>query len=109
MRIVVSVFAVLFGLLHVIAARTQLKSTEPAARGFAIAMLCGGVCVAFEAFAHLVGNNPGWIDAISAAAGCLLVCGCAYANGRRSGNLHPSHHIVRGTIAALLVVGIFLW
>lgn len=105
MRIVISVLAILFGLLHIIAARTQLKSEDPAARGLSIAMLCGGVCVAVEALAHLVGHNPGWIDAFSAAAGCLLVCASAYANGRRSGNLHPSHHIVRGLIAALIVVG----
>ena len=105
MRIAVSVLAILFGLLHIIAARTQLKSSEPAARGFAIAMLCGGVCVAFEAAAHLIGNNPGWIDALACATGCLLICFSAYANGRRTGNVHLSHHIVRGTIAALLVAG----
>ena len=109
MRIAISVLAILFGVLHIIAARTQLKSKDAAARGFAIAMLCGGVCVAFEAFAHLVGNNPGWMDALSVAAGCLLVCGCAYANGRHSGSFHPSHHVVRGGIAALLVAGFWIW
>lgn len=109
MRIAISILAILFGLLHIIAARTQLKSTDPAGRGFAIAMLCGGVCVAFEAAAHLVGNNPGWMDALSVAAGCLLVCGCAYANGRRAGDVHLSHHIVRGSVAALLVVGFVIW
>lgn len=109
MRIAVSVLAILFGVLHIIAARTQLKSTDPAARGFAIAMLCGGVCVAFEAFAHLVGNNPGWLDALSAAAGCLLICVSAYANGRRFENFHLSHHLVRGGIAVLLVIGFLLW
>ena len=109
MRIVISALAILFGLLHIIAARTQLKSPDPAARGFAIAMLCGGVCVAFEAFAHLVGSNPGWIDALACATGCLLICFPAYANGRRAGNVHLSHHIVRGTAAALLVAGLVIW
>lgn len=109
MRIVISVLAILFGLLHIIAARTQLKSKDAAARGLSIAMICGGVCVAVEAAAHLAGSNPGWMDALSVAAGCLLICVPAYENGRRSGNLHPSHHIVRGAAAALLVVGFILW
>lgn len=109
MRIAVSVLAILFGALHIIAARTQLKSKDPAARGFSIAMLCGGVCVAFESAVNLLGTNPGWMDALSVAAGFLLICAAAYENGRRSGNLHPAHHIVRGVIAVLLVVGFAIW
>lgn len=109
MRIVIGILAILFGLLHIIAARTQLKSKDAAARGLSIAMLCGGVCVAFEAVAHLVGSNPGWMDALACASGCLLICAAAYANGRRSGNFHLSHHIVRGIIAALLVAGVAVW
>ena len=108
MRIVISVLAILFGVLHVIAARTQLRSGDTAARGLSIAMVCGGVCVAVEAAAHLVGSNPGWMDALTCASGCLLICVPAYENGRRSGNLHPSHHIVRGA-AALLVAGFIIW
>lgn len=49
MRIAVSILAILFGLLHIIAARTQLKSKDAAARGLSIAMICGGVCVVVEA------------------------------------------------------------
>lgn len=109
MRIAISVLAILFGVLHIVAARTQLKAKDSAARGFAIVMLCGGVCVAVEAVAHLVGSGPNWMDALSCATGCLLICFSAYANGRRSGNLHLSHHIVRGAIAALLVAGITIW
>ncbi|MBD5118954.1 MAG: hypothetical protein HDT37_07585 [Clostridiales bacterium] len=108
MRIAVSVLAILFGLLHIIAAVTQFKSKDPA-RGFAIVMFCGGICVTFEAVAHLIGSNPGWMDALACATGCMLICFSAYANGRRSGNLHLSHHIVRGTIAALLVAGFVIW
>lgn len=109
MRVAISILAVLFGVLHIIAACTQFKSEDPAARGFAVAMFCGGVCAAFESAVNLLGTNPGWMDALSVAAGCLLICVPAYANGRRSGNFHLSHHIVRGIIAALLVAGFFLW
>ena len=109
MRIVIGVLAILFGLLHIVAARTQLKSKDAAARGLSIAMVCGGVCVAVEAAAHLAGSNPGWMDALTCASGCLLICVPAYENGRRSGNLRPSHHIVRGGIAVLLVIGLAIW
>lgn len=109
MNIAVSILAILFGVLHIIAAVTQFKSKDPAARGLAIVMFCGGICVTFEAAAHLIGSNPGWMDALACATGCLLICFSAYANGRRAGNLHLSHHIVRGTIAALLVAGFAIW
>lgn len=109
MRIAVCILAILFGLLHLLAAATQFKSTEAAVRGFAISMACGGICVAFIAIAHLVGRNPNWMDALSVATGSLLICGSAYANGRRAGKLHPAHHAIRGLIAVLLVVGFVLW
>lgn len=109
MRIAVSVLAILFGGLHSAAAATRFQAKDPAARGFAIAMFCGGVCVAFGAVANLTGSNPGWMDALSCAAGCLLICFSAYANGRRSGNLHLPHHIVRGAAALLLILSFFIW
>lgn len=108
MRIAVSVLAILFGLLHMIAAAAQFKSRDPAARGFAIAMASGGLCVILAAVFHLtLGVNVS--DASTAGIGCLLICAAAYANGRRSGNFHLSHHIVRGMIAALLVAGVAVW
>ena len=113
MRIAVSVLAVLFALLHMIAAVTQLKSKDPAARGFAVCMASGGICAIAAAFFHIywgaVGGNAKLSDATTLAIGCVLVCAAAYMNGRRSGNVHLSHHAVRGGIAVLLVLGFFLW
>ena len=113
MRIAVSVLAILFGLLHMIAAVTQFRSKDPAARGFAVAMASGGICAIAAALFHLywdaVGGNANLSDATTLAIGCLLICVSAYMNGRRSGNIHISHHAVRGGIAALLVLGFFLW
>ena len=112
MRIAVSVLTVLFALLHIIAAVTQVKSKDSAARSSASIMLCGSaalICSA-AAHAHLVHDSAGaWIAALPAACGFLLICFAAYLNGRRSGNVHISHHLVRGGIAALLVLGLFLW
>lgn len=108
MRIAVSVLAILFGLLHLIAAAAQFRSQDPAARGFAIAMASGGLCVILAAVFHLtLGVNVS--DASTAAVGCLLICAAAYANGRRSGSVHLSHHVVRGLIAVLLIAGLAIF
>lgn len=109
MRIAVSILAILFGALHAAAACTRFKSRDPSARGFAAAMACGGLCLAFEAVANLTGSGPNWMDALGAAAGCLLICAPAYANGKRAGNVHLSHHVIRGVVAALLVAGFLIW
>lgn len=109
MRIVVSILAILFGLLHLIAALAQFKSKDPAARGSATIMVCGGIAVVFAAIAHLVGNDPGWLDALPCATGCLLICFAAYLNGKRMGKIHVRHHIVRAAISVLLVAGLLLW
>ena len=107
MRIAVSILAILFALLHIIAAATQFKSKDPAARGFAVAMACGGIGVIMGAIAHIIGGAAR--DAASLAAACLVICAAAYMNGRRAGTVHISHHLVRGGIAVLLVVAFFLW
>ena len=113
MRIVVSILAVLFGLLHLIAAAVQFKSKDPAARGLAVSMASGGICAIIAAIFHLywgaAGGNANLSDVTTLAIGCLLICAAAYLNGRRSGKVHISHHLVRGGIAVLLVLGFFLW
>lgn len=109
MRIATGVFALLFGGLHLIAGLTQSRSRDPAVRGFAIAMACGGIALVCAAVVHLTGQLHGWQDAISAATGCLLICAAAYANGRRSGSFHLSHHLIRGGIALLLTIAIAVW
>ena len=111
MRIAVSVLAILFGLLHLIAAVAQLKSKDPAARGSASLMICGGAALICSAIAHLVYDGAGSQVTVLSAGVCgfLPICFAAYLNGRRSGNVHVSHHLIRGGIAILLVSGLFLW
>ena len=113
MRIAVSVLAILFALLHIIAAATQFRSKDPAARGFAVCMASGGICAIIAAVFHLywgaVGGNANLSDATTLAIGCLLICIAAYMNGRWSGHVHLSHHLIRGGAAVLLVLGLFLW
>ena len=107
MRIVISALAILFGVLHIIAAVTQFKSKDPGARWSAAIMVCGGIAVVSATVAHLTGVIV--MTLMEAAMGFWLICFAAWLNGKRSGNLHLSHHIIRGTIAALLVAGFVIW
>jgi len=109
MRIVISVLAILFGALHFVAACTRFKSRDPAARGLAVAMACGGIELICAAVQHLTAGDLRLSDTLLAAGGCVLICAAAYANGKRAGNVHLSHHIVRAAIAALLVAGFVIW
>lgn len=111
MRIVISVLAILFAALHIVAAAAQFRSKDAAARGSAALMLCGGVALIGTAAGHIAYGGAGdWMIALGAGVcGFLPICFAAYLNGRRAGKVHPSHHIVRGVIAALLVIGFFIW
>ena len=107
MRIVVSVLAILFGLLHLAAAATRFKAEDPAVRASAIIMACGCVSVFASSITHLIG--AGWITCLELLVGCTLVCAAAWLNGKLSKDFHLSHHAVRGGIAALLVICFTIW
>ena len=111
MRIAVSVLAILFALLHIIAAAAQFRSKDPAARGSAILMLCGGAALIVSTVAHLINIGLGaQIEVLSAAVcGFLPICFAAYLNGRRSGNVHLSHHAVRCGASILLFICFIIW
>ena len=103
--------SILFALLHIIAAVTQFKSKDPTVRGSASLMLCGSVALIVSAVAHLIYDGAGsQITVLSAAVcGFFPICFAAYLNGRQSGKVHVSHHLVRGGIAVLLVIGFVVW
>ena len=111
MSIATSILAILFALLHMIAAAAQFKSRDPAARGSASLMLCGGVALICSAVAHLIYDGAGSQITVLAAGVCgfFPICFAAYLNGRRSGNVHTLLHAVRCGVAILLVAGLFLW
>lgn len=112
MRIVISILAILFALLHIIASITQFKSKDPAARGSALMMALGGMAVIAAAVTHLLGVGETIIaqaTVLELLVGCGMVWFAAWLNGKRSEDFHLPHHIVRGGIAALLVVGFTIW
>ena len=110
MRIVVSILAILFGLLHIIAAITQLQSKDSSAKGIGALMACGSVELISVACVHMSSEGrASWLTAACAIIGFAIICYAAYANGKRAGNVHLSHHAIRGGIAALLVICLAIW
>lgn len=91
--------AVLFGVLHGIAAVSQLvKKKSPAP---AILMLGGSLGVLAAAIDCLLGGSLDWLLML---LGGFAVCLAAVWNGKRAGNIHLSHHIIRAALAAVLVL-----
>ena len=109
MRIAVSVLAILFGGLHLAAGTyAEFKGKDTAAQNSGGMMALGGLFAFTSACSHLT-YHLSWLDALILALACIFICRAAYANGKRTGNVHLSHHIVRGVIAALLVVCFIIW
>ena len=92
--------AALFGLLHGIAAVSQLvKKTGPIP---ALLMLGGSLGVLAAAIDCLLGVGLDWLIML---LGGSMVCLAAVCNGNRTGKLHPAHHLIRAGMMLILVVG----
>lgn len=51
-------------------------------------------------------NAP--LDWLFALLGGVLICGAAIMNGKLSGHLHWQHHVIRGVITLVIIVGFAL-
>lgn len=51
-------------------------------------------------------NAP--LDWLFALLGGLLICGAAIMNGKLSGHFHWQHHVIRGVITLVIIVGFAL-
>ena len=102
--LILCVIAALFGLLHIIAAASQLKKKKK----YYIStwmMIIGGLLMIQAVVLCVFGSHLDWGSAL---LGGLFMCFAALMNGRRSGNMHKVHHVIRGVIALALVVGFVL-
>ena len=98
--------AALFGLLHIIAAASQLGNKKKKKRYFTPwTMIIGGLLMIQAVVLCVFGSNLDWASAL---LGGLFICFAAFMNGRRGGSMHKIHHIVRAVIAAALVIGFAL-
>jgi len=105
---IVCVLAGLFGVLHIIAAASQIrKGYKPSY----LVMIVGALLTIAAAVACLFGVGGGWnLDALLMALGGGAVCGAAWWNGRSSAvengdawMFHLSHHIIRFGFMLILV------
>lgn len=95
--------AACYGLLSLFAATSQLKALrgqEQAAKDAPVLMILGGVALAL--------SFSGWWGVVTALVGCVLVSTAAVLNGKRGGQFHLSHHIMRGILGAAIVLGLAL-
>lgn len=92
-------FAVLTG----VAAVSQLRSGTR--REASLAMLAGAVLFLAAVVCGILSLPMDWLLAV---AGSVLVFCSAFYNGRKSGEFHPRHHVIRLGLCALLTVGFIL-
>lgn len=97
--------AILFGLLHIIAAASQLGKKKKKRFILSWTMIIGGLLMIQAAVLCVFGSALDWTSAL---LGGLFVCFAAVMNGRRGGNMHKLHHLIRAVVAAAIVVGFAL-
>lgn len=93
----------LYGVLSLLAATSQLKELrgqEQANKDAPVLMILGGVSLAL--------SFSGWWGVVMALVGCVLVSTAAVLNGKRSGDFHIKHHIVRAVLGVSIVLGLAL-
>ena len=104
--LILCAIAALFGLLHIIAAASQLGNKKKKKRyAMPWLMIIGGLLMIQAVVLCVFGSALDWASAL---LGGLFVCFAALMNGRRSGNMHKVHHAIRAVIAVAIVVGFAL-
>lgn len=97
--------AALFGLLHIVAAASQLGKKKKMRYISHWTMIIGGLLMIQAVVLCIFGSTLDWASAL---LGGLFVCFAALMNGRRGGNMHKIHHLIRAIIAIGLVIGFAL-
>ncbi|MCH5278558.1 MAG: hypothetical protein J1E60_02085 [Christensenellaceae bacterium] len=100
MKYVLCAIVILYALLSMAAAIHQMKTERR--MDTPVVMLFGATALVAAAVLQLFTWQYDWIIAIIGGA---IICMAAYLNGKRGGNFHASHHIVRFVVTALFVVG----
>lgn len=92
---------ILYALLSILAASVQMKASKK--RDTSILMLAGGLFLIAAVFLYKMAYSV-----IILIAGGVLISVAAFINGKRSGNFHIVHHIIRFAVTVLLVIGFIL-
>ena len=94
--------AALYALLSIFAAIVQCKSAKK--KDAPLMMLGGGMLVLAAVLLQLLSVPFSWVVLL---LGGVLISVAALLNGKRSGNLHITHHIIRACLTVALTVGFF--
>lgn len=104
MRYVVCAVSIVYALLSVYAAATQLKN--PARRISSTIMLAGGLILLLAGILELSAWGPAWLVTV---IGSLLICQAALINGKANGRTKLENHAVRFLITVFLILGMLFW
>lgn len=99
MRYIICAVAILYAVLSMLAAVVFMRTAKR--KDTSIMMLGGGILFILAAILQKA-------DWILATVGGILICASAFMNGKRSGDFHARHHIIRFVLTLLLVLG-FIW
>ncbi len=92
--------SVLFGVLSMTAAFSQVKSDQKPIS--AILMIIGSLLLLAAVICNILEQRA---DYMIALPGCVAICAAAIWNGKRSGQLHIQHHIIRIVLSIVLIIG----
>lgn len=100
MKYVLYVITALYAILSAFAAIVQMKTAKQ--KSTSLMMLGGGLILIITVILHILNLRYNWIAAV---VGGILICAAAFINGKKSGNFHITHHIIRFIITLLLIIG----
>lgn len=103
LQIVLAVICGGFALLTGVAGASQL--CKGVRREASLAMLAGAALLIAAVVCNLLSVTFDWLLAV---AGSVLVFCSAFYNGRKSGEFHLRHHLIRFAICMVFVVGFAL-
>ena len=104
MRYLLYIVTALYALLSVLAAGTQFRTADK--KDTPALMILGGLLLLLAVVAEVMALFEGWPIVI---LGGVLICLAAFLNGRRSGNFHLKHHVIRLGVTLLLVLGYYIF
>ena len=104
MRILLCVISVAFGALSMTAALSRIKAKEGEISH--VIMSAGSIFLIAAVIFNILNLGAEWIVALIGAA---MICIAAVWNGKRNGNFHIQHHIIRIALSSVLVVGFILF
>lgn len=100
MKIILCIISAAFGALSMTAALSRIKAKEGELSHVIMSVGSG-----FLIGAVILNILKFGIDWIAALIGVVMICIAAVWNGKRNGNFHIQHHIIRIALSAVLVAG----